>query len=62
MTWECRHLFRGECMLRKCECVPGEKGCVLRGRYEFPLDNSKPKPRTPPRKPPQDSAGQPTLS
>lgn len=45
MTWECRYLFRGECTLRKCECVPGEKGCVLRGRYEFPLDDTKPKPK-----------------
>ena len=45
MTWECRHLLRGQCMLRNCECVPGDKGCVLRGRYEFPLRDEVPKPK-----------------
>jgi len=52
MTWECRHLLRGHCMLRNCECVPGDKGCVLRGRFEFPLrdDVPKPKPKPKPRK------------
>lgn len=45
MGWDCRHLFRGDCVLRKMPCVPGDKGCVLRGRYEFPLDETKPKPR-----------------
>lgn len=31
-------------MLRNCECAPGDKGCVLRGRYEFPLKDEVPKP------------------
>lgn len=60
MTWECRHLLRGQCMLRQCECVPGDKGCVLRGRYEFPLKPEIPKPRakrkTTPRPPDHDPA------
>lgn len=54
MTWECRHLFRGDCVLRKMPCVPGEKGCVLRGRYEFPLNDSLPKPKPRKSKPPAD--------
>jgi len=56
MTWECRYLFRGECVLRKEACDPGDKGCVLRGRYAFPLDETKLKPkpqRTKAKKPPK---------
>lgn len=29
MSFECRHYLNGWCELRKLECVPGAKGCVL---------------------------------
>ena len=41
MTWQCRHLLSDHCMLRNMPCVPGAKGCVLRGRYEFPLQEAE---------------------
>ena len=37
MSWECRYLRETFCDKRKQECSPGAPGCVLRGRFAFPL-------------------------
>jgi len=31
MGWTCQHDFQGYCKLVKKPCVPGMKGCTLRG-------------------------------
>jgi hypothetical protein len=35
--WQCRYLVEGRCELRRKGCDPGDKGCILKGRFEFPL-------------------------
>lgn len=37
MSFECRHMLRGQCQKRKTICQPGEPGCVLYGRFNTPL-------------------------
>lgn len=37
-------------MLRHMPCVPGAKGCVLRGRYEFPLQETEKEKETKPKR------------
>ena len=43
MSWECRYLRESFCDKRKQECCPGAKGCVLEGRFAFPLRENKEK-------------------
>ena len=40
MSWECRHMHNGYCRKRGKDCIPGEPGCVLYGKYEFPFKES----------------------
>ena len=48
MSWECKYLRETFCDKRKQECNPGAAGCVLQGRFSFPLrDEAKKNPRTP---------------
>ncbi len=42
MSWECKYLNETFCNKRNQECDPGAKGCVLQGKYSFPL-KEKPK-------------------
>jgi len=42
MSWECKYLNETFCNKRKQECDPGAQGCVLQGRFRFPL-KEKPK-------------------
>ena len=42
MSWECKYLRETFCDKRKQECCPGAKGCVLEGRFSFPLRPSLP--------------------
>ena len=42
MSWECKYLSETFCNKRKQECDPGANGCVLQGRFSFPL-KEKPK-------------------
>lgn len=37
MSYECRFLDGTFCNRRVQECNPGERGCVLEGRFTFPL-------------------------
>ncbi|MBO7414742.1 MAG: hypothetical protein J6U20_13955 [Fibrobacter sp.] len=37
MSWECKYLRETFCDKRKKECCPGDAGCVLYGKYVFPL-------------------------
>ena len=37
MSWECKYLNETFCNKRQQECDPGAKGCVLQGRFVFPL-------------------------
>lgn len=37
MSWECKYLRETFCDKRKQECNPGAPGCVLQGRFVFPL-------------------------
>lgn len=43
MSWECKYLRETFCDKRKQECCPGAKGCVLEGRFVFPLREQKDK-------------------
>ena len=44
MSWECKYLNETFCNKRNQECDPGAKGCVLQGRFNFPLkEKEKPK-------------------
>ena len=40
MTFSCPHLGEGgRCLLLKVDCVPGRKGCVLKGAvFSLPVD------------------------
>lgn len=42
MSWECKYLRETFCDKRKQECCPGAKGCVLEGRFAFPLRTDVP--------------------
>lgn len=42
MSWECKYLTETFCNKRKQECDPGANGCILQGRFSFPL-KEKPK-------------------
>lgn len=42
MSWECKYLRETFCDKRKQECCPGAKGCVLEGRFAFPLRTATP--------------------
>ncbi|MBR5692890.1 MAG: hypothetical protein IKX42_04255 [Fibrobacter sp.] len=53
MSYECRHLRGTFCAKRQKECDPGEPGCVLRGRFSFPLKKAPEK-----REPSKGRAGQ----
>lgn len=37
MSWECKYLRETFCARRNQECNPGATGCVLQGRFIFPL-------------------------
>lgn len=37
MSYECKHLRNTFCDKRKKECDPGAPGCVLFGKFSFPL-------------------------
>lgn len=37
MSWECKFLRESFCDKRKKECSPGAAGCVLCGKFRFPL-------------------------
>ena len=37
MSWECKYLRETFCDKRKKECCPGDAGCVLYGKFVFPL-------------------------
>ena len=37
MSWECKYLNETFCEKRKQECDPGAKGCVIQGKFSFPL-------------------------
>jgi hypothetical protein len=37
MSYECKHLRNTFCDKRKKECDPGAPGCVLFGKFAFPL-------------------------
>ena len=45
MSWECRYLNETHCNKRNKECTPGDRGCVLEGRFFFPFDDAKNKPK-----------------
>lgn len=48
MSWECKYLRETFCDKRKKECCPGAVGCVLYGKYVFPLrDDAEEKPSKP---------------
>ena len=42
MSWECKYLRETFCDKRKQECNPGAAGCVLQGRFSFPLRDEAP--------------------
>ena len=44
MSWECKYLSETFCNKRKQECDPGANGCVLQGRFSFPLKEKPKKP------------------
>ena len=51
MSFECKHKNNDYCELRRLECVPGEKGCVLTNRVKFvsppaPVENETRKRRS----------------
>jgi hypothetical protein len=36
--WDCKHRNSDDsCARRKCLCFPGGIGCVLKGKFTFPL-------------------------
>ncbi|MCR5029829.1 MAG: hypothetical protein K6A31_11330 [Fibrobacter sp.] len=45
MSWECRYLNETHCNKRNKECHPGDRGCVLEGRFFFPFDDANNKPK-----------------
>jgi hypothetical protein len=47
MSWECKYLRETFCDKRKKECCPGDAGCVLYGKYTFPLREAAEKEASP---------------
>lgn len=40
MGWSCQHDYKGYCKLLSKECLPGMKGCTLKGSgYTFSTGN-----------------------
>lgn len=37
MSWDCKYKVGKLCNRRENTCVPGGKGCVLRGKFYFPF-------------------------
>jgi len=37
MSWECQYLMENRCTKRNTTCDPGAPGCVLQGKFSFPL-------------------------
>lgn len=35
MGWTCQHDYQGYCKLVKKSCLPGMKGCTLKGEFIF---------------------------
>lgn len=52
MSYECRFLDGTFCNRRGQDCNPGEPGCVLEGRFSFPLKKKQRKPYGPRKKRP----------
>jgi hypothetical protein len=50
VSYECKHLRNTFCDKRKKECDPGAPGCVLFGKFAFPLKTDSPqKKKAPPK-------------
>lgn len=50
MSYECKYLRNTFCDKRKKECDPGSPGCVLFGKFVFPLKTApSKKKKAPPR-------------
>jgi hypothetical protein len=44
MSFDCKYKVKnGQCLRLKRECSPGEKGCVLYGKFDFPFKDEKEK-------------------
>lgn len=43
MSYECKYLRNTFCDKRKKECDPGSPGCVLFGKFAFPLKSDEKK-------------------
>ncbi|MBT3273679.1 MAG: hypothetical protein HN368_11020 [Spirochaetales bacterium] len=42
MSWDCKYKTgKSECRRLSGECRPGDKGCVLYGKYVFPFKDEK---------------------
>ena len=41
MSWECHFLDGTHCNRRNKECDPGDRGCVLEGKFYFLFDERK---------------------
>ena len=42
MSFDCKYKVKdGQCYRLKKECSPGDKGCILYGKYDFPLKEKK---------------------
>lgn len=42
MSFDCKYKIKdGLCLRLKKECSPGEKGCILYGKFEFPFKDDK---------------------
>jgi len=38
MSFDCKYKVKdGQCLKIKKECSPGDKGCILHGKFEFPF-------------------------
>lgn len=43
--WSCRYQIEDKCRkMNMITCSPGMPGCVLRGRYHFPMNEDKDRP------------------
>lgn len=42
MSFDCKYkMIGGQCHRLKKECNPGEKGCILYGKFEFPFKDEE---------------------
>ncbi len=42
MSFDCKYkVIDGQCRKLKKLCSPGDRGCILHGKYEFPLKENK---------------------